>query len=182
MSNSPSLPPSLVESATFGSEDTVIVSLEDAHEKPVIPAASTDGSEILPSKLYLELKAITTTGRVFKNWAKTFSCVPEQYFTPQTEDDIVKIIHLARIVGKKVKAIGSGHSPSDLACTDGFMINTDKLNRLIKVDKEARTVTVEAGIRLMELNQILDLHGLALSSLGSISEQSIAGALATATH
>ncbi|KAF9972100.1 hypothetical protein BGZ73_004817 [Actinomortierella ambigua] len=180
MSNNISLGSSLVESAIFDSKDTVVVSLEDVHDEVLVSVAPKQ--ELSPSKLLAELKAISTPGKEFKNWAKTFSCIPEQYFTPRTEDEVVKIIHLAAILGKKVKAIGSGHSPSDLACTDGFMINTDCLNRLVKVDMETKTVTVEAGIRLMELNQILDHHGLALSSLGSISEQSIAGAISTATH
>jgi L-gulonolactone oxidase len=47
---------------------------------------------------------------------------------------------------------------------------------------ENKTVTVEAGIRVYKLNEILWEKGLALSNLGSISEQSIAGAVSTATH
>ena len=33
----------------------------------------------------------------------------------------------AKKLNKPVKAFGAGHSPSDLACTEGFMINIDKL-------------------------------------------------------
>lgn len=47
---------------------------------------------------------------------------------------------------------------------------------------ENKTVTVEAGIRVYKLNEVLQKNGLALSNLGSISEQSIAGAISTATH
>ncbi|KAG0229971.1 hypothetical protein BGW42_001202 [Actinomortierella wolfii] len=173
---------SSAETASFDNEDTVMVSIKDIQDDSPTLMFSAEAPEMVPSKLQDELKAISTTNRMFENWAKTFRCVPEQYFTPSTEDDVIKIIHLARILGKKVKAIGSGHSPSDLACTDGFMINTDKLNRLINVDQATKTVTVEAGMRLQDLHPILEQHGLALSSLGSISEQSIAGATATATH
>ncbi|KAG0342472.1 hypothetical protein BG004_005672 [Podila humilis] len=134
------------------------------------------------SKLHQELQALSTPKRTFENWARTFRCVPEQYYTPSTEYDVIKIIHLARISGKRVKAIGTGHSPSDLACTDGFMINTDRLNRLVEVDSANMTVTVEAGMKLETLHAILELHDLAMSNLGSISEQSVAGAISTATH
>ncbi len=41
---------------------------------------------------------------------------------------------------------------------------------------------MEAGIRLYELHVVLEKCGMALSNLGSISDQSIAGAIATATH
>ncbi|KAF9548154.1 hypothetical protein EC957_007182 [Mortierella hygrophila] len=134
------------------------------------------------SLLQKELEALSTPNKVFQNWAQTFRCVPEQYYTPTTEEEIIKIIHLARISGKNVKAIGTGHSPSDLACTDGFMINTDKLNRLISVDEEKKTITVQAGMKLHKLHDLLELHDLAMSNLGSISDQSVAGIMSTATH
>ena len=43
-------------------------------------------------------------------------------------------------------------------------------------------VTVQAGIRLYELIEKLEQYGLSFSDLGSIAEQSIAGAIATGTH
>ncbi|KAF9573040.1 hypothetical protein EC968_009090 [Mortierella alpina] len=134
------------------------------------------------SLLQQELQSVLTPGKTFENWARTFRCVPEQYYTPSSEEEVLKIIHLARLSGKRVKAIGTGHSPSDLACTDGIMINTDKLDGLLHVDKEKRTVTVAAGMKLEKLHKLLELRDLALSNLGSISDQSVAGAMATATH
>ncbi|KAF9931138.1 hypothetical protein BGZ67_005462 [Mortierella alpina] len=134
------------------------------------------------SLLQQELQSVLTPGKTFENWARTFRCVPEQYYTPSNEEEVVKIIHLARLSGKRVKAIGTGHSPSDLACTDGIMINTDKLDGLLHVDKEKRTITVGAGMKLEKLHKHLELRDLALSNLGSISDQSVAGAMATATH
>ncbi|KAG0197736.1 hypothetical protein BGX33_000360 [Mortierella sp. NVP41] len=139
-------------------------------------------SEPTASLLQKELQALSTPNKIFQNWAQTFRCMPEQYYTPSTEEEIIKIIHLARISGKHVKAIGTGHSPSDLACTDGFMINTDKLNNLIKVDEKNMTITVQAGMKLHKLHDILELHDLAMSNLGSISDQSVAGIMSTATH
>lgn len=62
------------------------------------------------------------------------------------------------------------------------MINIDKMNRLLKVDSKNSTATVEAGMSLHTLHKVLRENGLALSNLGSISDQSIAGVMATATH
>lgn len=94
----------------------------------------------------------------------------------------IQILHVAREHNKKVKVFGSGHSPSDLACTQGIMVNIDKMNGLLRVDKQDCTVTVEGGMSLHKLNAVLAEHGLALSNLGSISDQSIAGVICTATH
>lgn len=43
------------------------------------------------SLLQKELQALSTPNKVFQNWAKTFRCVPEQYYTPTTEEEIVKV-------------------------------------------------------------------------------------------
>lgn len=89
---------------------------------------------------------------------------------------------LAKKLNKTLKAFGAGHSPSDLACSPGFMININKMNNLLKVDTKNCTATVEAGMDLHKLHRVLRENGLALSNLGSISDQSIAGVTATATH
>lgn len=78
--------------------------------------------------------------------------------------------------------MGSGHSPSDLACSSGFMITLDRMNRLLNVNKTNNTVSVEAGMSLHTLHKVLRENGFSLSNLGSISDQSIAGVMATATH
>ncbi|RUS20932.1 D-arabinono-1,4-lactone oxidase-domain-containing protein [Endogone sp. FLAS-F59071] len=129
-----------------------------------------------------DLRKIASTNRVFQNWAKTFSCTPELYFEPTSEEQIVKILELAQRTGKLVKAVGAGHSPSDLACTNGFMVKLDRLNQLLAVDIRAHTATVQAGMTLHELHRVLAENGLALSNLGSVSDQTVAGVMATATH
>lgn len=53
---------------------------------------------------------------------------------------------------------------------------------MLQVDTVNNVVTVGGGIRLKNLHPLLREHGLALSSLGSISDQTLAGAIATATH
>ncbi|KAI1301022.1 hypothetical protein EDD11_005858 [Mortierella claussenii] len=170
-------------SSSSTSETTSSTTLDQI--QPIDTTATTQTSstqKAAVSVLAQQLQSLSTPKKTFENWARTFRCLPEQYYTPTTEEDIIKIIHLARISGKHVKAIGTGHSPSDLACTDGFMINTDKLNRLLSVDKEKNTITVEAGMKLHELHSYLELYGMAMSNLGSISDQSVAGVMSTATH
>jgi len=62
------------------------------------------------------------------------------------------------------------------------MVNTDKLNKLISVDTQHKTITVQAGMKLHRVHEILKEHNMAMSNLGSISDQSVAGVMATATH
>ncbi|KAI7859531.1 D-arabinono-1,4-lactone oxidase-domain-containing protein [Circinella umbellata] len=129
-----------------------------------------------------ELQAIATEDYTFHNWAKTFQCTCEIMFQPSTESQIIQIVQLAKKYNKPIKVFGSGHSPSDLACSRGFMINIDNMNGILGINKQDSTVTVEAGMSLHKLHAILQENGLAMSNLGSISDQSIAGVISTATH
>ena len=84
--------------------------------------------------------------------------------------------------GQRVKAIGAGHSFTATAVTDGVQLSLDRMQRVLHVDHETQRVTVQGGIRLHRLNDELAAVGLAMPNLGDIDRQSIAGAIATATH
>ncbi|KXL42329.1 MAG: hypothetical protein FE78DRAFT_154709 [Acidomyces sp. 'richmondensis'] len=123
-----------------------------------------------------------TTSHVHYTWAKTFSCKPELYLQPRTIEEIRKIVNLARRCRRRVVVVGCGHSPSILTCTSSWMVNLDHYNAVLKVDKRKKTILAEGGIRLRQLNDEANKVGLTIPNLGSIDDQSIAGAIATATH
>ncbi len=118
----------------------------------------------------------------WRNWGRTQSCNPATLARPRTEDEIRSVLADAARAGLTVKVRGAGHSFTDIACTDGVMVSLDRYNRVLDVDRGAGTVTVEAGITIKELNRQLAEVGLAMSNLGDIAYQSIAGAISTATH
>ena len=82
--------------------------------------------------------------------------------------------------GGRAKAVGAGHSFTAIAVTDDVQVRLDHLASVTNVD--GRRVTVGAGITLASLNRELAARGLALPNLGDIAYQTLAGALATATH
>lgn len=84
--------------------------------------------------------------------------------------------------GLRVRVVGSGHSFSDLACSDGALIDICRLSRVLELDRDAGLVRVQAGITIGALSRALAADGLALENLGDIDVQSIAGAISTATH
>ncbi|KAF9048042.1 gulonolactone oxidase Lgo1 [Hymenopellis radicata] len=134
--------------------------------------------------LYSLLQPITVASHAssFHNWAHTFHCTPLTIFEPESAYHCELILELARREKKVVRAAGVGHSPSDIACTNEFLLRTQKLNRLLSVDVEKRRVTVEAGITLNELHAHLARHDLAMMNVGSISDQTLGGVVTTATH
>lgn len=44
-----------------------------------------------------------------------------------------QVLQLAREENKKVRVVGSKHSPSDIACTNGFMVSLQNFNYLVEV-------------------------------------------------
>jgi L-gulono-1,4-lactone dehydrogenase len=118
----------------------------------------------------------------WRNWGRTQQCDPAAVELPGGELEVAEAIRRAAAAGQRVKVVGSGHSFTDIACTDGRMLSLDRLNRVLAVDERARLVTVEAGMTIARLNEELAARGLALPNLGDIDRQSIAGAVATATH
>ena len=81
-----------------------------------------------------------------------------------------------------VRVVGSGHSFSDIALTEGRLVSLAQMRRVLDIDRHSGLVRVQAGITIRELNTQLAEHGLALENLGDIDVQSIAGAISTATH
>ncbi|TMB87206.1 MAG: FAD-binding protein, partial [Chloroflexi bacterium] len=80
------------------------------------------------------------------NWAGIYSCRPLSIDSPASEDEIVAIVLAAAERGERVKVAGSGHSFTDIACTEGRLIKLDRYNKVLEVDRDTRTVRVQAGI------------------------------------
>ena len=81
---------------------------------------------------------------------------------------------------ERVKVAGAGHSFTDIACTDGVMVDMSAMRRMLAVD--GNEVTVEAGITLHDLGEELLGRGLAMENQGDVDPQTVAGAISTATH
>lgn len=58
----------------------------------------------------------------------------------------------------------------------------DFLNKVLSHDLDRLQITVQAGMRLWKFIEELEKREWCLDNLGSISDQSMAGVIATATH
>jgi xylitol oxidase len=112
------------------------------------------------------------------NWAGNYVYGATQIYQPQTVEQIQELVYRSN----KVKALGTRHSFNDIADSPGELISIKHFDKIIHLDREHHTVTVEAGVRYGELCRWLDREGFALHNLASLPHISIAGACATATH
>ena len=118
----------------------------------------------------------------WRNWAGNQVAHPQSIESPRNLGDLAAIVAEASSRGQKIKAVGSGHSFTSAAATDGRMIRLENLSGISHVDRETCQVTVGAGTLLSDLNSLLHSEGLALANLGDIAYQTVAGAISTSTH
>lgn len=124
----------------------------------------------------------TATRPSWRNWSGTVRCAPVQLRRPRDESEIAELVGWARERGMTVRAAGTGHSFNPLACTDGLMLDLTGYRGILDVDHAAGSVTVKAGTTLRELSAALHREGFALANIGSLAEQTIAGAVSTGNH
>jgi FAD/FMN-containing dehydrogenase len=116
----------------------------------------------------------------FVNYSKTVTASPTAWREPSSEEEIARCVADAGASGQRLHVVGAGHSWSPIAAPDGIAVTLDRFTGIVQ--RNEGSVTVRAGTRLRDLNRLLAQSGEALPILGSIAQQSVAGAIATGTH
>ncbi|MFG2575685.1 D-arabinono-1,4-lactone oxidase [Streptomyces sp. NPDC048481] len=118
----------------------------------------------------------------WRNWGGNVVARPAREVMPASVDELAEAVRRAAEDGLRVKAVGTGHSFTSIAATDGVLIRPQLLTGIRKIDRDDMTVTVEAGTPLKRLNLALAREGLSLTNMGDIMEQTVSGATSTGTH
>ncbi|MEV6600337.1 D-arabinono-1,4-lactone oxidase [Actinoplanes sp. NPDC051346] len=125
-------------------------------------------------------KMLPLASRRWRNWGGNQESVAVDVLAPGTTEEVAALVKEAATAGRRVKAVGSGHSFTGIAVADDQRLVLHRLNDLISVAGDL--VTVQAGMPLFRLNELLAEHGLAMPNLGDIDHQTVAGAISTGTH
>lgn len=113
-----------------------------------------------------------------KNWAGNYEYRASRIAHPASIDELRDLV----LASPAIRALGSRHSFTEIADTDGVLVSTAGLPGDVRIDAEARTVAVGGGVRYGDLARELQAAGWALHNLASLPHISVAGAIATATH
>lgn len=111
----------------------LLTHLQGSSTVPGVSAATTSSAD---SDKYM------TNQREFKNWAQIASCTPQYYHEPTTLSQITDIILYATSQQQKVRVLGSGHSPANIAFCNDHLISLNKYAKIIGVDKDTNTIKV----------------------------------------
>ena len=120
--------------------------------------------------------------RTWTNWAGNQRARMRRVAAPASPHEVAETVRDAAARGLTVKPVGSGHSFTPAALTDGVQIRLGNLARLRGADHATGLVTAEAGMPLWRLNELLAEQGMALTNMGDIQAQTVSGAIGTGTH
>ncbi len=112
------------------------------------------------------------------NWAGNYFYQARDIFQPESIEQLQDVVRGSR----KIKALGTRHTFNDIADSPENLVSLKYFDKILNLDREHQTVTVEAGVRYGELCRWLDREGFALHNLASLPHISVAGACATGTH
>ncbi len=118
----------------------------------------------------------------WRNWAGNVGVRPARTVAPSSTAGLAEAVRRAAEDGLTVKPVGTGHSFTDVAATDGVLLRPDRLSGVRTIDHAAGTVTVAPGTPLWQLNATLAGAGLSLTNMGDVMEQTVSGAVSTGTH
>jgi L-galactono-1,4-lactone dehydrogenase len=118
------------------------------------------------------------------NWSGTHAVhvKNEQFWEPETVADVERIVQHCHETGQAARPLGSALSPNGLAFHETGMISMANLDKVLNVNTDANTVTVQAGARISQVVDALRPYGLTLHNLASISEQQMGGFIQVGAH
>lgn len=115
----------------------------------------------------------------WQNWSGYQYCVPDARIAPADENELAELL---RASTGPIRPVGAGHSFTPLVPTEGTLLSMRHFEGLRTHDATRLSASFGAGTKLGQIGPALDGIGQALRNMPDIDEQSLAGALATATH
>lgn len=112
------------------------------------------------------------------NWAGNLTYCTDKVHYPTTVEQVQTIIRQP----ERFRALGSKHSFNTIADSKENLISLQNMSRIVSLDQEANTVTVEGGMRYGELAVFLHENGYAVPNMASLPHITVVGACSTATH
>ena len=118
------------------------------------------------------------SGARLTNWAGNYTYSTEDVRRLATVEEVRKFVR----ENDSLRVLGTRHCFNGIADSPHALVLLEAMDKVVALDPQASTVTVEAGVRYGRLCPYLHEKGFALHNLASLPHISIVGACATATH
>jgi xylitol oxidase len=117
-------------------------------------------------------------GEKLSNWAGNVVYGTDRLYSAQSLENVQEFVHKT----EKFKVLGTRHCFNRIADSDAQFLSLRSMDKIVALDPQAHTVTIESGISYGQLCPFLESKGFALHNLASLPHISVAGACGTATH
>jgi L-gulono-1,4-lactone dehydrogenase len=145
-------------------------------------------AQIKKSKPATEQNLFVKFRQTWQNTIHRERVQPLQLVKPVTKAELVQIVKDAESKQLLVRAVGCGHSFSDVANATDIQVNMLGLNKTLPLETNTfkpglpTLYSCEAGILVQKINTELDALGLALPTMAAFDQETVYGAIATSTH
>ncbi len=120
------------------------------------------------------------------NYVGSVVCSASEFITANTVEDIQTAVRKAldTKLSLKVRSIAKSRSYSPAICPEegGIVLNVEPLKEILSIDSERRTVSVQPGVRIGDLQAKLSDANLAFPVTPDYNGVSIAGAMGAGAH
>ena len=116
------------------------------------------------------------------DWTDSGKCKPEAVLRPKTTEDVSNMLQLCNSAGQTIVVQGglTGLSGGASPKPGEWSLSLERMNKIIEIDQDALTITVQAGTPLSEVQQAAEDAGLYLAlDLGARGSCQIGGNIAT---
>ncbi|QYM78818.1 FAD-binding protein [Horticoccus luteus] len=128
-----------------------------AHHAPGTPTLG----EALREAIKGEVRFDDGSRALYATDASNYRMPPIGVVIPHDRDDIIATVRICRDYGAPVLSRGGGTSLAGQCCNTAVLMDLSKYyNRILALDPEKATVTVETGIVLDEVQKAAEPHGL----------------------
>lgn len=117
-----------------------------------------------------------------QNWKRDITYHAGAFVVAESVDDIVRIVKDRDRYPSPVRIKGSHHSTTDcIVAEGGTVIDITKMNKILNIDKENKTITMQPGVLHIDAARELEKHGLQFFVNCEIGNLTVGSGACTAT-
>jgi len=124
------------------------------------------------------LEQTVTYNNQWVSWNENVTHPYQKMIGVKSEEHLVNAIK----THDSVRVFGNRYSSADISAGTQVLIDVSHYNKVLHINRKTKEVTVQAGITLEELLNVVQASGWCIPCLPDINKVTVGGALATATH
>ncbi len=117
-----------------------------------------------------------------KTWVSWNENVKHKYNNLYVIHSEKEIVECVKNTDSKIRVFGSKQSSADISAGTPTLLDFTEYNKILKIDPDKKQITVQAGITLAELLNVVEQQGWCIPCLPDINTVTLGGAISTATH